>query len=74
MGFTPMLLGVLQSKYCCVPSSREGEYAGKPTAVLEATGLRIQSIASGGTSRKWLEGFGNTSLRCQPLGRFIFRR
>lgn len=49
MRFSVMRLGVLEGKYCCSLSSREGEYAAKPTAVLEATGLRIPSIASGGT-------------------------
>lgn len=62
-----------EEEICCFPSSQGWGQAVELTAVLEATGLRIQSIALGGTLWKWLEGFGNTSLRCQLLRRFILR-
>lgn len=62
-----------EEEVCCFPVSQGWGQAVELTAVLEATGLRIQSIALGGTLWKWLEGFGNTSLGCQLLRRFIFR-
>lgn len=62
-----------EEEVCCFLRSQGWGWAVELTAVLEATGLRMQHIALGGTLWKWLEGFGNTSLGCQLLRRFIFR-